>query len=562
MTMILRYRYFVLIILLFAHSAMAADVPTNVTLTATETTIKVDWTGDSDADNYFVYWGATSSNLNNRATVDDSATEYTITGLESATTYYVAVSSNENSEESDLSDVKSVTTAEDTGIPETPAGFSVAGIDTITESSVALTWEQNTETDLDHYNIYYGQTSGVYDGVLEAAKTNSESFTVSGLQNATRYYFSITASDTSDNESEYAEELIVDTFEDNLSPYKPAGISGRLSDANSIKIDIVNGNTRMADFKGSILYFGSTSGNLDNRVDLNNSFTYTVTNLQVGTILYFTAAAYDYSGNESARTSEISVAVEETFRFLNQPEDFDGGCFIDASKGADSYNIRWILFLSGIGLLMINYRLFKRLFALAVFVFLLTGVLFDTAHAETMETPGNNIFGVCVGYYIPLESDFDKFYGEDVFPVYGFYERFFSRYFSVDASSGFVKEKGYLLTKSGETTDIKTKLTLVPVAVSMNFNLQIMPYVVGYIGAGPDYWYCQEETDDTISHPEIEEWVGGFHGKIGFRLYNTDENYTGTGALIETSYSQIDRFGDNHTDIGGWAFKFGLFYHF
>lgn len=92
--------------------------------------------------------------------------------------------------------------------------------------------------------------------------------------------------------------------------------------------------------------------------------------------------------------------------------------------------------------------------------------------------------------------------------------------------------------------------------------MKISPYVVGYIAAGPDYWYCKEETDAESEHPKIEEWVGGFHGKVGVRLYNTDEGFKGTGALIESSYSQLDRFGDNKIDIGGWAFKFGIFYHF
>jgi len=61
---------------------------------------------------------------------------------------------------------------------------------------------------------------------------------------------------------------------------------------------------------------------------------------------------------------------------------------------------------------------------------------------------------------------------------------------------------------------------------------------------------------------EIEEWVGGFHGKAGLKLYNTDADYKGTGVVLEGSYSQIDRFGDNDTDIGGWTFKFGFFYQF
>jgi hypothetical protein len=176
--------------------------------------------------------------------------------------------------------------------------------------------------------------------------------------------------------------------------------------------------------------------------------------------------------------------------------------------------------------------------------------------------PGNNLAGVSVGYSIASESDFADYYGDNTFPVYGFYERFFSEHFSLGFESGFMKEKGYLLTESGDETKIRSKITLVPVSSSIKFNMKILPFVVGYIGAGPDYWYCQEETDEKDIHPEVEEWVGGYHASAGIRLYNTDKSFKGTGALLESTYSRIDRFGDNNTDIGGWAFKFGIFYHF
>ncbi len=553
-------------ILLFSSNAFAlADVPSNVTLSATEETIKVDWVGDTDADSYFVYWGISRDNLDNRATVDDSVTEYTITNLEQGTTYYIAVSSNDNFQESDLSEIQSIATTKDTGRPATPAGFFILGLNAIAESTVALKWNQNTESDLDHYNIYYGRTSGAYANVLEAGGADTTSYTVTALQNSTRYYFSITAVDTAGNESEKADELIVDTREDNRPPNKPAGISGALSDTDAITVDIVNGNSQMADFSGTILYYGNAADNLNQRVDIEDRFSHTVSDLPVDSVWFFSATAYDFSGNESNPTQVISVTVEDTYRFLNQPEDFDGGCFIATAGQSHGSGIYFPFLMMGALLVFFKRNVFLKFLRFAVVTFVL--VLFSSGHSSAEvpampEMPGNNIVGVAGGYYLPLEDDFDDFYGENTFPVYGFYERFFSKFVSVDLEAGFLKEKGHLLTQTGEQTEIRTMLTLAPVSASLKFNMKILPYVVGYIGVGPDYWYCQEETDDMDRHPEIEEWVGGFHGKIGARFYNTDEDFTGTGVLIESSYSQIDRFGDNKTDIGGWAFKFGLFYHF
>jgi hypothetical protein len=559
----LRFFYFILIMLMIAQSVMAAGVPTNLSLSATKTTITVEWSGDSDADNYFVYWGTSSGSLTNRTSVDDSLREYTITGLDSATTYYVAVSSYDNGDESDQSDIESISTLEDTGIPSTPTGFFTTGETGIRENAVTLKWDKNSESDLDHYNIYYSLTSGSDDNVVESYDANASGFSVSGLMSSVRYYFSITAVDTSDNESEKSDELIVDTLIDTLPPNAPKEISGLLSGTHSVTITIINGNSQMADFAGNIIYYGIDAGKLDSSLDIGNSFSYIIDDLPIGATGYFAASSYDFSGNESAATDEINVTVEETTRFLNQPDDFDGGCFIGSSAG-ESHIPFHILFLLIPWLFVFLKRNMMPLkvhmiFLTAAFCIFSSG---DSFANDPPEMPGNNLAGVSVGYSIASESDFADYYGDNTFPVYGFYERFFSEHFSLGFESGFMKEKGYLLTESGDETKIRSKITLVPVSSSIKFNMKILPFVVGYIGAGPDYWYCQEETDEKDIHPEVEEWVGGYHASAGIRLYNTDKSFKGTGALLESTYSRIDRFGDNNTDIGGWAFKFGIFYHF
>lgn len=552
--------------LLFSSLASAADIPSNVTLTATKTSIKVDWNGDTEADGYYVYYGTSSGSLDQQITVDDSKTEYTINDLESGTTYYVAVSSYENSNESGRSAVKSISTLEDTGIPETPTGFSATGKNGIGQNFVSLKWDKNTESDLDHYTLYYGTTSGVYGTTIEVTDPDAASYTVTGLSGSVRYYFSITASDTSNNESEKSDPLIVDTLVDNRSPNPPQGVSGALSGVDSVTVSVVNGNSRMADFSGTIIYYGAQSNNLTETLDLGSSFSHEFEDLPVGSVWYFSASAYDFSGNESVRTGEGSVLVEATERFLNQPDDFDGGCFISASSPGSRFPMTFFIIMGAAGLMVSGARRFIMnsrhvLFTAAFLVAAMAGVSYAET-ADLPEMPGNNIIGVSVGYFIPNEHEFEEYYGEDIYPVYAFYERFLTRYVSADLEGGFMKEKGRLLTVSGAQTLVQTKYTLAPVSASVNLNWKLMSHVVGYIGVGPDYWYCQEETDEEIQHPEIEEWVGGFHGKIGVRLYNTDEKFKGTGALIESRYSQIDRFSDNKTDIGGWAFKFGLFWHF
>lgn len=531
-----------LIVLLFARpGAAVSNIPYNVTLTATDTTITVDWSGDTEADGYYVYYGTTSGNLDNKMTVTGTATIETITDLIPGTTYYVAVSSYDEDGESNRSTVQSIATTKDVAKPATPTGLDITSVQSITESSVVLKWNRNSESDLDYYNIYYGTTSGSTDMVLTAQDAAASSFTVSGLTASTRYYFSVSAVDAAGNESDISRSLIVDTLTDTLPPNPPARVSGYLSDIREITITIADGNEQMADFEGHVLFYGTTSGSLDHEVDLGNASTYTLTDLTENATWYFSALSYDSHGNDSQRTPEGSAVVEETRKFLDDA-DFDGGCFIaSAAESPDKY--------VPIGEIPEPEPEPEKSPA-------------DEPAACAADGLGRNIMGLLAAWYVPVESDFEDFYGDRVLLVSGFYERLLTDWLSMAVETGFMKEKGSLLTASGAETGIGTDLTLAPLAVSLNVYHAFAPSVVGYAGAGLDYWYCQEETDAEDVYPEIEEWVGGCHGKLGVKLYNMDPTYRNTGAILETSYSWIDRFGGNNTDIGGWAFKFGLFYQF
>lgn len=75
-----------------------------------------------------------------------------------------------------------------------------------------LKWNANTESDLAGYKIYYGQsprtgnnpTGGYTNGPVDAGKTTS--YTIGNLENGKKYYFSVSAYDTSGNESNFSSE--------------------------------------------------------------------------------------------------------------------------------------------------------------------------------------------------------------------------------------------------------------------------------------------------------------------------------------------------------------------
>ncbi len=81
-----------------------------------------------------------------------------------------------------------------------------------TSNSATLSWDSVSNTSLSGYRVYFGTTPGSYtqpkgQGISVG---NVTTYTVLGLSNGTRYYFAVTAFDTSGNESVYSNEAFKD----------------------------------------------------------------------------------------------------------------------------------------------------------------------------------------------------------------------------------------------------------------------------------------------------------------------------------------------------------------
>jgi hypothetical protein len=70
---------------------------------------------------------------------------------------------------------------------------------------LTLAWDSNIESDLAGYRVYYGIRSLDYDFVIDTG--NVTQYAVPRLEPETRYYFALTAYDTSGNESTFSEEV-------------------------------------------------------------------------------------------------------------------------------------------------------------------------------------------------------------------------------------------------------------------------------------------------------------------------------------------------------------------
>jgi len=72
-------------------------------------------------------------------------------------------------------------------------------------STATVSWDANTESDLSGYTIYFGTSSGSYNENVWVR--NVTSFVVSNLELNREYFFVVTASDFSGNESGFSEEV-------------------------------------------------------------------------------------------------------------------------------------------------------------------------------------------------------------------------------------------------------------------------------------------------------------------------------------------------------------------
>ena|SRR3990172_2357103 len=84
-------------------------------------------------------------------------------------------------------------------------GGGGTGSESISSNAAKLSWDSNSDSDLAGYKIYYGTAPRTYGNPIDVRNTTTS--TVPDLQKGVRYYFAVTAYDTSGNESGYSSEV-------------------------------------------------------------------------------------------------------------------------------------------------------------------------------------------------------------------------------------------------------------------------------------------------------------------------------------------------------------------
>jgi len=92
-------------------------------------------------------------------------------------------------------------------------------------AEATLAWNPNTESDVEGYGVYLSQDdSGPpyslfgYVALSELSDSANPTFTVTGLETGSRYYFAVTAYDTAGNESDFSSSVCADVNGDVITP--------------------------------------------------------------------------------------------------------------------------------------------------------------------------------------------------------------------------------------------------------------------------------------------------------------------------------------------------------
>lgn len=170
------------------------------------------------------------------------------------------------------------------------------------------------------YKLYYDTDSGIpYSDYItvDAARAPyavGTWFRLEGLENNVTYYFAVTAQYETGGESDYSNEAIVEV-DDTLAPASPQGVQAVITNATTTIEVSWQANTD--DTVGYRLYYGHAPGVYGSRIPLgddeelilNTTNSFDIISEQ--TAYYIAVTAVDEEGNESAKSQEVVVTINQ-----------------------------------------------------------------------------------------------------------------------------------------------------------------------------------------------------------------------------------------------------------
>ncbi len=195
-------------------------------------------------------------------------------------------------------------TPPDTTPPAAPSGL----LATAHDGSVDLDWADNSEPDLDGYDVFRSTTSGGPWTQVNPSRLSVSAFTDNGVSNGTTYFYVVRATDTTGNVSSDSGEVSA-TPQDMTPPAAPAGVVATAGDA---VVDLDWADNAESDLAGYNVLRSTTPGG--GYVQVNGSLLaaslFSDSSVTNGTTYYYVIEAVDLVGNVSGSSAEVSATPE------------------------------------------------------------------------------------------------------------------------------------------------------------------------------------------------------------------------------------------------------------
>jgi exo-poly-alpha-galacturonosidase len=268
-------------------------------------------------DNYGVEYYFTCTAGGGHSSNWQSGTTYTDTNLTPSTLYTYTVKARDMSpaqNETAVSSPASATTDADTTPPAAPTGLSA----TPSDAKVLLDWNDNSESDLQGYNVYRSTTSGSGYAKINTSLRTISDYNDTGVTNGTTYYYVVTAVDTATNESDYSSQASA-TPSGAPSPASPQNLMVPPMGWDDTQIILIWSKpvdySLVTDYR---VYKDGVALGLSGRFDTTRAkLYYIVTGLTANTTYNFTVKSLNSSGTELAASNVCTKATTPTPTILN-----------------------------------------------------------------------------------------------------------------------------------------------------------------------------------------------------------------------------------------------------
>jgi fibronectin type 3 domain-containing protein/endonuclease I len=276
--------------------------PAGLVIQSDSALITLNWTDNSESDlaGYFVYRATVSGGpYVARSATAIVSSAYSDTSVSNGTTYfYVVTSLDRAGNESPESDEVSATPA-DTTPPASPVDLVAVSSD----GKITLDWADNTEVDLDGYDVYRALSSGGPYSPLSSTQTSAA--VDESVTNGTTYFYVVTARDDSSNESASSNEAS-GTPLDTTPPAAPLALSAT---PGSGQVSLAWTENGEPDLDFYIVYRATATGGVYASLGTSTENEFVDNSAEDFSTHYYVVSAVDGAGNESDPSNEVSATL-------------------------------------------------------------------------------------------------------------------------------------------------------------------------------------------------------------------------------------------------------------